>query len=75
VGFAKVSADGARVLSRLLDTEVEAGRLDQEYEAAMNVAFGESIWGYEPVGDAAWTEIDFQEDVVKAEAIAAQLDR
>jgi choline kinase len=75
VGFAKVGAEGARVLTRLLDTEVEAGRLDQEYEAAMNVAFGESVWGYEPVGDAAWTEIDFPEDVVKAEAIAAQLDR
>lgn len=74
VGFAKVNAAGARVLTRLLDTEVDAGRLDQEYEAAMNIAFGESVWGYEPVGDVAWTEIDFQGDVVRAEAIAAQLD-
>ena len=47
------------------------GRLDQEYEAAMNIAFGETPFGYERVDDFAWTEIDFQEDVAKAEALAS----
>jgi choline kinase len=74
VGFAKVGPAGAAVLDRILTSEVAAGNLDQEYEAAMNVAFGESVWGYEPVGEVAWTEIDFQEDVERAREIAAQLD-
>jgi len=56
---------------RALDAEVEAGRLDQEYEAAMNSAFAETEFGFERVDDFAWTEIDFQEDVAKAEALAA----
>ncbi len=71
VGFAKVGAAGGAVMRRILDTEVAAGRLDQEYEAAMNTCFGEIVWGYEPVDEFAWTEIDFQEDVEKAERIAA----
>jgi choline kinase len=70
VGFAKVGAAGGAVMRRTLDAEVAAGRLDQEYEAAMNIAFGEIAWGYEPVDEFAWTEIDFQEDVEKAERIA-----
>jgi choline kinase len=73
VGFAKVGPEGGRVLKRILDAEVEAGRLDQEYEAAMNVAFGEIAWGFEPVDDFAWTEIDFKEDVEKAERLAKQI--
>ena len=66
VGFAKVGPAGGRVMKRLLDEEVAAGRLDQEYEAAMAKAFGEIPFGYERVDDFAWTEIDFEEDVVKA---------
>lgn len=75
VGFAKVGKQGAAVLGRILDAEVAAGRVDQEYEAAMNIAFGEVPWGYEPVGETAWTEIDFAEDVAKAKQIATALDR
>jgi len=70
VGFAKVGPRGGAVMRKILDAEVAAGRLDQEYEAAMNIAFGEIVWGYEPVDEFAWTEIDFQEDVEKAERIA-----
>ena len=70
VGFAKVGPACARLLGSLIAREIEADRLDQEYEAAMNVAFKELPWGYEPVGDAPWTEIDFAEDVEKAKKIA-----
>jgi len=70
VGFAKVSKAGAEVLDRIISAELEAGRLDQEYEAAMNIAFGEIAWGHELVSDFEWTEIDFQEDVEKARRIA-----
>jgi choline kinase len=73
VGFAKVGPAGGAVMKRLLDEEVEAGRLDQEYEAAMARAFAEVPFGYERVDDFAWTEIDFEEDVVKARKLAALL--
>jgi choline kinase len=72
VGFAKVGPEGARVMRRILDEEVGAGRIDQEYEAAMNRAFGEVPFGYERVDDFAWTEIDFESDVEKARQIARQ---
>lgn len=74
VGFAKVGRKGGAVMRRILDAEVSADRLDQEYEAAMNIAFGEARWGYEPIDEFAWTEIDFQEDIEKAERILANAD-
>jgi len=70
VGFAKVGRAGGAVMKRILDEEVAAGRLDQEYEAAMDRAFAEVPFGYERVDDFAWTEIDFEEDVVKARKLA-----
>ncbi len=73
VGFAKVGREGAAVMRRLLAEEVHADRLDQEYEAAMDRAFKETYFGFERVDDFAWTEIDFQEDVEKAERLAATL--
>lgn len=73
VGFTKVGPEGGRVMKRLLDEEVAAGRLDQEYEAAMQRAFAEVTFGYEKVDDFAWTEIDFEEDVVKARKLVAQI--
>ncbi len=73
VGFAKVGPEGGRVMKRILDEEVAAGRLDQEYEAAMDRAFAEVPFGHERVDDFAWTEIDFEEDVVKARKLAAGL--
>jgi choline kinase len=73
VGFTKVGPGGGAVMKRLLDEEVNAGRLDQEYEAAMNRAFAEIPFGHERVDDFAWTEIDFEEDVVKARKLARGL--
>jgi choline kinase len=73
VGFAKVGPAGGKVLRRLLDIEVAAGRLDQEYEAAMNLAFQEVVFGFERVDEFPWTEIDFAEDVAKATELAKHL--
>lgn len=70
VGFTKVGPEGGRVMKRLLDEEVAAGRLDQEYEAAMHRAFAEVPFGYERVDDFPWTEIDFEEDIVRARELA-----
>ncbi len=74
VGFARVGAAGAKVMKRLLDEEVDAERLDQEYEAAMDRAFAEIPFGYERVDAFAWTEIDFEEDVIKARKLARLLE-
>jgi len=73
VGFTKVGPEGGRVMKRLLDEEVAAGRLDQEYEAAMQRAFAELPFGHELASDFAWTEIDFEEDVIKARKLVAEL--
>jgi choline kinase len=73
VGFAKVGPAGGAVMKRLLDEEVAAGRVDQEYEAAMDRAFQEIPFGYERVDEFSWTEIDFQEDVERARRLAREL--
>jgi choline kinase len=74
VGFFKIGAEGAVVLRRVLDAEVEAGRLDQEHEDALNIALAEVSFGYERVDDLPWTEIDFPDDVVKAEGLARDVE-
>jgi choline kinase len=73
VGFAKVGPAGGAVMKRLLDEEVAAGRVDQEYEAAMDRAFQEIPFGFERVDEFSWTEIDFQEDVERARRLAREL--
>ena len=74
VGFTRVSAEGARVLRRYLDEEVAEGRVDAVYEAALDRALAELRFGYERVDDLPWTEIDFEEDLDRAEQIAAEID-
>ena len=74
VGFTRVGAEGARVLRRCLDEEVAAGRIDAVYEAALDRALPELRFGFERVDDLPWTEIDFEEDLARAEAIAAAID-
>lgn len=74
VGFAKAGAAAMRVLKRLLDDEIAAGRLDQEYEAAMDKAFAEVAFGFERVDDLPWTEIDFQADIEKALGLLPRIE-
>lgn len=73
VGFAKASPQAMRVMRRILDAEATAGRVDQEYEAAMDKAFAEVAFGYERVDDLAWTEIDFPSDIEKAIALLPRI--
>ncbi len=70
VGFTKVDREGGAVMKKYLDEEVAAGRLDQEYEAAMDLSFPHVPFGYEKVDDLPWTEIDFEADVEKARKLA-----
>jgi choline kinase len=73
VGFFKVGPEGGRAMKQVLDEEVTAGRIDQEYEAALDRAFQAVPFGYERVDDFSWTEIDFEEDVLKASELARGL--
>ena len=73
VGFFKVGPAGGAVMRRLLDEEVASGRLDQEYEAALDRAFAEVPFGFERVDEFAWTEIDFQEDIAQANELVKKL--
>jgi choline kinase len=68
VGFYKLDRLAARRLRELLDQWMADGRDDQEYEEVFRTLFKTCIFGYESVGDLPWTEVDFPQDVTKAEA-------
>jgi len=74
VGFFKVDQAGAAEIKRVVDQEVDAGRLDQEHEDGLNAALETIVFGHERVDDLAWTEIDFQQDLSKAESLVQQVD-
>jgi choline kinase len=67
VGFLKVRGADTGPLIRSVQAHVERGQLDMEYEDALLEFFGEVKVGYERIGGLPWTEIDFEEDVAKAE--------
>jgi choline kinase len=67
VGFYKLGPSAANTLQGLLDEWVASGRDHEEYEEVFRVLFKSCIFGYELVGDLPWTEIDFPEDITKAE--------
>ncbi|MBW2459074.1 MAG: phosphocholine cytidylyltransferase family protein [Deltaproteobacteria bacterium] len=74
VGFFKCDPAGATVMKRILDAEIDAGRLDQEHEDGLTLALNEVVFGFERVDEFAWTEIDFPEDLDQAAAIAREID-
>jgi choline kinase len=67
VGFLKVRGADTGPLVRSVQAHVERGKLDMEYEDALLEFFGEVKVGYERIGGLPWTEIDFEEDVARAE--------
>jgi choline kinase len=67
VGFYKLDRLAAQRLRGLLEHWIGSGRDDEEYEEAFRVLFKTCIFGYELVGDLPWTEVDFPEDITKAE--------
>jgi choline kinase len=44
-----------------------SGRDNEEYEEVFRVLFKTCVFGYELVGDLPWTEVDFPEDITRAE--------
>jgi choline kinase len=67
VGFLKIRGADTGPLIRSVQAYVERGKLDMEYEDALLEFFGEVKVGYERIGGLPWTEIDFEEDVARAE--------
>ncbi len=67
VGFLKVRGADTGPLIRSVQAYVERGQLDMEYEDALLEFFAEVKVGYERIGGLPWTEIDFEEDVARAE--------
>jgi choline kinase len=69
VGFLKLDDAGSRTLAAELRAFVADGKVKVEYEEVLNEVLKEIAIGYERVGGLPWTEIDFPEDVEKAERV------
>jgi choline kinase len=67
VGFLKLSAGAARVLRELLEVRVAAGHTGIEHEEVYPELLARVGVGFERVDGMPWTEIDFPEDVARAE--------
>lgn len=69
IGFLRYSPAMARLQRRMIEPYVEAGRFEAIYEEPMRdlMVAGRERFGYEDVGDLPWIEIDFPEDLVRAE--------
>jgi choline kinase len=67
VGFLKLSRQDAPVLREALERMIGEGKDGCEYEDAVELFLQKAVVGYESVGGLAWTEIDFPEDILRAE--------
>jgi len=67
VGFLKLGDEAARLLRRLLAAKIEAGETGIEHEEVYPDLLARVPVGYERVDGEPWTEIDFIEDVERAE--------
>ncbi len=66
VGFLKVQKPDLPILLNSVQAQVQAGRLDLEYEDALTDFFNHVPVGYEKIGGMPWIEIDFPEDIDRA---------
>jgi choline kinase len=67
VGFLKLEAAAARLLRGLLDRRIAAGDTGIEHEEVYPDLLARVAVGFERVDGMPWTEIDFPEDVTRAE--------
>ena len=67
VGFFKLARRDAEVLGTILDRFITLGKRGLEYEEAIAMLMQQIELFAERVGDLPWTEIDFPEDVERAE--------
>ena len=67
VGFLKLAGEHCPQLRNTLEDFIREGRLDAEYEEALDRLLSCCEVGYEPVDGLPWIEIDFEEDIQRAE--------
>ncbi|MFB3115371.1 MAG: phosphocholine cytidylyltransferase family protein, partial [Nitrospirales bacterium] len=67
VGFLRVSRHDATNLVKSVEGWISQGLLDMEYEDALRDFFQATLVGVEKIGGLPWIEIDFPEDVVRAQ--------
>ncbi len=67
VGFLKLDAAAARLLRELLERRIAAGDTGIEHEQVYPELLARVRVGFERVDGMPWTEIDFPDDVVRAE--------
>ncbi len=67
VGFLRVEQAAVPQLLRSVETRVKQGLLDLEYEDALVDFFREVPVGVEKIGGLPWIEIDFPDDLERAE--------
>lgn len=67
VGFLRVERAAVPQLLRSVESGVKQGLLDMEYEDALADFFHEVQVGVEKIGGLPWIEIDFPEDLERAE--------
>ncbi len=70
VGFFRLSPGTAGALAARADDYVSAGRIDEPYEEAIRdllLAAPRGRFGYEDVTGVPWVEIDFPEDIARAQ--------
>jgi choline kinase len=67
VGFLKLATDAARLLRELLEQRVAAGDTGIEHEQVYPDLLARVPVGYERIDGMPWIEIDFPEDVARAE--------
>lgn len=67
VGFLKVRRADTGALINSLKGHADRGELDMEYEDALLEFFGAVRVGHEKIGGLPWIEIDFPQDVARAE--------
>ena len=75
VGFFRFTAEVAAELARRADDYVTGGRRHMEYEEPIRdmVQADPGLFGFEDITGLPWTEIDFPEDVVKANSLLPKL--
>ena len=67
VGFLKVRRDDLPHLIESVQPHIETGEMDMEYEDALQDFFRKVCVGCERIGGLPWIEIDFPEDIQRAE--------
>jgi L-glutamine-phosphate cytidylyltransferase len=67
VGFLKVTREDSRAMLAAMEPFVQKGALDMEYEDTWEAFFRAVPVGCEKIGGQPWIEVDFPEDIARAE--------